>query len=186
MCIRDRFVIGGLVTVLHFFQVSVLSDQGLDSSVAARMIAISALTMVICMPFVGKLYDGVKTRYVVAAAMLLIAIALYAITVVTDFTSGVVYAVVFGATNAFMLTMFGYIWPRYFGRAHLGSIQGVGQMFGVVGASIAPVPVGYAIDTFGSASVVLKVLALASAAVAVFVVLKLRTPAAMEKPAHLE
>jgi len=176
------FVVGGLVTVLHFFQVSVLSAQGMDSAIAARLFSISALTMVITMPFIGKIYDSVRTRYVVAFEMLLIGMALVAITQVTGFKSGVVYSVTFGLANAFMLTMFGFIWPRYFGRAHLGSIQGVGQMTGVIGASIAPLPVGYAIDQSGSANTILWILAAISLAVGVLVLLKLRTPAGITAP----
>ena len=180
------FVVGGLVTVLHFFQVSVLSGQGMDSAIAARLFSISALTMVITMPFIGKIYDTVRTRYVVAFEMLLIGLALIAITQVTGFISGVVYAVTFGLANAFMLTMFGFIWPRYFGRAHLGSIQGVGQMAGIIGASIAPLPVGYAIDKTGSASAILLALAAISVAIGVYVVLKLRTPAGIKIPDRLD
>ena len=180
------FVVGGLVTVLHFFQVSVLSQQGLDSATAARLFSVSALTMVLTMPFIGKLYDTLKTRYVIATEMFLIACAMIAITMVSGFVSGLVYAVIFGLTNAFMLTMFGYIWPRYFGRAHLGSVQGMGQMVGVVGASIAPVPVGFAIDQSGNATTVLVLLSLVSALVGVLVILKLRTPAGVEIPDGLE
>lgn len=180
------FVVGGLVTVLHFFQVSVLTGQGLDSSLAARLYSISALTMVVTMPFIGKVYDTVKTRYVVAFQMLLISVALVAITQVSDFKIGALYAIIFGLANAFMLTMFGYIWPRYFGRAHLGSIQGVGQMAGITGASIAPLPVGYAIDKFGSASTILQVLAAVSLAVGVLVICKLRTPVGVDVPRGLE
>lgn len=176
------FVVGGLVTVLHFFQVSVLSAQGMDSATAARLFSISAVTMVITMPFIGKLYDTLRTRYVVAFEMVLIGLALIAITQATSFISGAVYSVIFGLANAFMLTMFGFIWPRYFGRAHLGSIQGVGQMAGVIGASIAPLPVGYAIDKTGSASTILTVLAVLSFAVAIYVILKLRTPAGITVP----
>ena len=180
------FAVGGLVTVLHFFQVSVLSNQGLDSALAARLFSISALTMVITMPFIGKVYDTVRTRYVVAFEMLLIALALVAITQVTGLVTGIIYSVTFGLANAFMLTMFGFIWPRYFGRAHLGSIQGIGQMTGVIGASLAPLPVGYAIDKTGSASTILIVLAALSVAVGVYVLLKLRTPAGITVPAGLE
>ena len=180
------FVVGGLVTVLHFFQVSVLSAQGMDSATAARLFSISAITMVITMPFIGKIYDSLRTRYVVAFEMMLIGLALIAITQVTGFASGVVYSVTFGLANAFMLTMFGFIWPRYFGRAHLGSIQGVGQMAGVIGASIAPLPVGYAIDSTGSASTILTVLALVSFMVGVYVILKLRTPAGITIPGGVD
>ncbi|MBX2881985.1 MAG: MFS transporter [Granulosicoccus sp.] len=180
------FTVGGLVTVLHFFQVTVLAEQGLDAAVAARMFPISAITMVITMPFVGRLFDAAKTRYVIAIAMCLVAASLFAITSVTGNASAMIYAMTFGLTNAFMMTMFGYLWPRYFGRAHLGSIQGTGQMVGVVGASVAPVPVGLAIDSLGSSSTTLRLLALFSVMVAVSIIIWLKTPADVEAPAGLE
>ena len=85
-----------------------------------------------------------------------------------------------------MLTMFGYIWPRYFGRAHLGSIQGQGQMMGVIGASLAPIPVGHAIDVQGSAQQVLWLLAVIACIVGVVAILRLRTPDGVETPPGLE
>lgn len=180
------FTIGGLVTVLHFFQVTVLTERGLDTGLAARMFPISAITMVVAMPFVGKLFDATKTRYVIAVAMSLVAASLFAITSVVDNATAMFYAMIFGLTNAFMMTMFGYLWPRYFGRAHLGSIQGTGQMVGVIGASVAPVPVGLAIDTLGSASTTLRLLGVLSVVVAVMILVWLKTPADMEIPAGLE
>lgn len=180
------FVVGGLVTVLQFFQVTVLSEKGLDDSLGARLFTVSALTAVIAMPFIGRIYDTVKTRYVIAIQLCLIATALIAITFVTGFVSGAVYAVIFGLCTAFMLTMFGYLWPRYFGRAHLGSIQGQGQMVGVIGASLAPVPVGFAIDRFSNADMTLWVLAVLSVVTAVITIKYLRTPSAIQAPAGLE
>ena len=49
-------------------------------------------------------------------------------------------------SNAFNLSLFGYIWPRYFGRLHVGSIQGTGQMILVVGASIGAMPFAISMD----------------------------------------
>lgn len=180
------FFVGGLVTILHFFQVSVLSSQGLDSATAARLFSISAITAAVTMPFIGRVYDTFRTRYVIATEMCLIAASLVALTLVTGVTSGVLYAVIFGLTNAFMLTMFGYIWPRYFGRAHLGSIQGQGQMMGIIGSSLAPIPVGHAIDVSGSANTVLWLLAAASVVMGTVAVLKLETPAGVETVAKLD
>ncbi len=180
------FVVGGLITVLHFFQVSVLTSQGLSSAEAARLFSVSALTAALTMPFIGRVYDTFRTRYVIATEMFLIAAAMVTMTLVTGFVGGVIYAIIFGLCNAFMLTMFGYIWPRYFGRAHLGSIQGQGQMMGVIGASLAPIPVGYAIDVFGSATQVLLVLSVLAILTAAITMLKLRTPGGVEIAPGLE
>ena len=180
------FTIAGLITVLHFFQVSILTDRGFDSHDAARLFPISAIAMIIAMPLIGRLFDAVWTRYVIAIGLLLSAVALFSITFVSNNSGAIAYAITFGISNAFMMTMFGYLWPRYFGRAHLGSIQGVGQMFGVVGASLAPLPVGYAIDTFGSPVGVIRALSAIAVIVAVLVVLLLRTPSGVEVPDGLE
>ena len=84
------------------------------------------------------------------------------------------------------MTMFGYIWPRYFGRKHLGSIQGTGQMIGVFGASLGPFPIGWAFDAFGDASWTLRCLALFPALAACAAILFLRTPKAVTGAEHLE
>ena len=94
--------------------------------------------MVATMPLVGRLFDRCRTRYVFAAALLVTATALVGITFVQDLTGAIVYALIFGLNNAFSMTLFGYIWPRYFGRRYLGSIQGVGQTIGVVGTCSVP------------------------------------------------
>ena len=65
------------------------------------------------------------------------------------------------------MTFFGFLWPRYFGRKHLGSIQGVGQMVGIIGASIGALPLAIAIDQFGDYDLTLQVLAVLPIAAAV-------------------
>lgn len=179
------FAIAMLVTTLHFYQVSLLTRQGLAAEAAARVFPVSALTMVVTMPFVGRLFDRFRTRLVFAAGLLVTVGALVGVTLVGDAVTAVLYAMLFGVNNAFSMTMFGYLWPRYFGRRHLGSIQGTGQMIGVVGASLGPLPVGLAFDVVGSATATLRLLALLPLACAVGA-LFLRTPAGVSPDAHLE
>ncbi len=78
------------------------------------------------------------------------------------------------------------LWPRYFGRLHIGSIQGTGQMIGVVGASLGPLPVGLAFDLAGSATLTIRLLALFPIAAAILALLFLRTSPAVTGYAHLE
>ncbi len=179
------FALAMLVTALHFYQVTILKSQGVAAEVAARVFPISALTMVVTMPFVGRLLDRFPTRHVFAGGLLVMAGALVAVTFAHDLVSCILYAALFGLTNAFNLTLFGYIWPRYFGRRHLGSIQGTGQMVGVVGASLGPLPVGVAFDVIGSATVTLRVLALIPLACLVAAAF-LKTPAGVPVGEGLE
>ncbi|HXG03753.1 MAG TPA: MFS transporter [Candidatus Binatia bacterium] len=179
------FTVAMLVTTLHFYQVSILRGQGVPAEVAARLFAISAVTMVITMPLVGRLFDRLRTRRVVATALLVLAAALVGVTLAREVVSAVLYAVLFGLTNAFSMTMFGFLWPRYFGRRYVGSIQGTGQMVGVAGASLGPLPVGLAFDLVGSPAGTLRLLALVPLACAV-ATMWLRTPAGVTGSEHLE
>ena len=177
--------LSSLVTALHFYQVTILGAQGLDAATAALFFPVSAVTMVLCMPLVGRSLDRFKTRYVFAFGLLVMASSLTLSTLAGSLAGAIAYALMFGLNNAFTMTLFGYIWPRYFGRKHLGSIQGTGQMIGVVGASLGPLPVGYAIDTFGTPIGMLRFLAIIPLVCAVLA-LFLRTPAGAGDSGNLE
>lgn len=143
------FAMSMLVTALHFFQVTILTSNGLDAGLAASIFTVSALSMVVAMPLVGRLLDRVQTRFMFAAGLVVTAGSLLAASLVGSMTSAVLYAVLFGINNAVTMTYFGYMWPRFFGRRHLGSIQGTGQMISVVGASLGPLPLGLGVDLLG-------------------------------------
>jgi MFS family permease len=175
-----------LVTTLHFYQVSILTAQGVAAEIAARVFPVSALVLALTMPLVGRMFDRVRTRYVFAAGLLVMAAALFSVTLVSSLSSAIVYAALFGLNNAFSLTMFGYLMPRYFGRKHVGSLQGTGQLVAVIGASLGPLPVGFAFDYLDSPTLVLRLLAIYPIACALAAALYLRTPAGVTHPKHLE
>jgi len=181
------FAIAMLLTTLHFYQVKLLASQGVDVGVAASAFTISALTMAVMMPLVGRLFDTVKTRYVFATGLAITAASLCAVTFADSLVSTVIYAFIFGLNNAFSMTMLGYVWPRYFGRRHLGQIQGTGQMIGVVGASLGPLPVGIAFDLIGDPTWTIRLLAIIPVAAAILALFLLHThPSIRGDYEHLE
>ena len=138
-----------LVTALFFHQVSVFEAQGLDATLAASVFSICAVVMVVTTPLVGMLLDRFPTKPLYSCAMLSVSVALVAMSLVRDLPSAIVFSVLFGVANAAMHAHFTFVWPRFFGRRHLGSIQGVAQMGGVIGASIGPIPLGLGYDYLG-------------------------------------
>ena len=164
-----------LVTGMFFHQVSVFSQQGLDAQTATRAFAISAAVMVVTMPVFGYLLDRMPTRPMFASALLIMSASLISMAWVTDLRGMIVFSVVFGLANAGLQSHYSFMWPRYFGRRHLGSIQGAAQSIGVVGASIGPLPLGLAFDLFGSYTEVLYLLAVLPVGCA-FMLLFLRPP----------
>lgn len=176
--------IAALVTVLHFYQVTIFTDRGLDPGVAARVFPISAAVMVLTMPLVGRTLDVLRTRFAFALALLVQAAALVGATYVSDVVSASAYAALFGLNNACSMTLFGYIFARYFGRAHLGAVQGAGQTILVVGASAGPPLIGFAAEHMGGFDTPLRLAALYPLAAAILAALFLRTPSPVRE--HIE
>ncbi len=148
-----------LVTALFFYQVSIFQTQGLSEQIAARVFPISAITMVCCMPIFGRMLDRFPTKPLFASAMLLMTFSMVSMAFVQNLPTALIYAVIFGLNNAAVHALIGYVWPRFFGRKHLGSIQGTAATIMVVGASIGPLPFGVAYDATGSYQVALFTLA---------------------------
>ena len=116
------------------------------SSTAAALFIPTMVSMIIFIPIAGKILDRFETHNIIGVALLITTASLLSITFSSNPTFSMIYAIVFGINNGFNLSLFGYIWPRYFGRLHVGSIQGTGQMILVVGASIGAMPFAISID----------------------------------------
>jgi len=139
-----------VVTGLFFHQVSIFESAGLSPQVAAWTFSVSAIVMVLTMPILGHMLDRLPTRPMFAAATLTMTLVLLCLVFVRDIPSAIVYSVAFGINNAAIHTHMSFLWPRFFGRRYLGSIQGTATTIGVIGASIGPLPLGIAFDMFGS------------------------------------
>ena len=164
-----------LVTALFFHQVSIFENQGLGADTAARVFTISAVTMVTFMPIFGRMLDRLPTKPIFAAALTTMSLALVAMAFVRDVPSAILYSVMLGLNNAAIQSHMSFLWPRYFGRKHLSSIQGAGQTIGVMSAALGPVPFGVYFDIYGNYTGALIGLAALPLACAV-AVLFLRAP----------
>ena len=65
-----------------------------------------------------------KTHNVIGTSLLVTTASLIFITFSSNITFAIIYSVIFGINNAFNLALFGYIWPRYFGRDILAKYLG--------------------------------------------------------------
>ena len=177
------FTTAMLITTLFFFQVSIFDQQGLPSNVATTMFGVSALIMAVTMPAIGKTLDKANPKYIFSVTLLLLAICLYGITLVTDTKTAIIYALAFGVLTGANMTLFGFMWAHYFGRKHLGSIQGIGQASGVIGASLGPLPLGIAFDMYGSYTGALHLIAILPVACAILALFLVRPDHGTEKNA---
>jgi MFS family permease len=165
-----------LVTSLHVEYTGILKSHGLDGQTAATMFTISGISAAVMMPIVGRLLDILPTKWMFFGGLWVQAASLLAITFATDLSSAILFAVIFGLNNAVTMTYVGFMWPKYFGRKHLGSIQGTGQMFIIFGASIGPIPLGFALDTWGEYDTMLRLLAIIPIAISAVIALAMPHP----------
>lgn len=176
LIIGGMFSLSMLVTALHVEYTGILKAHGLDAQTAATMFTISGVSAAVLMPIVGRLLDILPTKWMFFGGLWVQTASLLSITMVDSVASAVVFALIFGLNNAVTMTYVGFLWPRYFGRKHLGSIQGTGQMIIIFGASLGPVPLAWALDTWGEYDTMLRAVALIPAAISVVVALAMPHP----------
>ena len=161
------FTLSLLLTTLHVHNKSILTSHGLSARSATGMFAVVGVVAAITMPMIGRMLDRYRPSRMFAGGLAALAVATAAVTLVRGPASGVVYAVLFGLCNGIALTYFVYMWPRFFGRRHLGAIQGLGQLATVLGAAIGPIPLAVARERTGDYDRTLWLLALLPVLVAV-------------------
>ncbi|HKK30004.1 MAG TPA: MFS transporter, partial [Alphaproteobacteria bacterium] len=169
LIVGGMFSLSMLVTSLHVEYTGILKDHGLDPQVAASMFTISGITAAVLMPVVGRMLDSLPSKWMYFGGLWVQSLSLLSITFVQSWESAIVFAMIFGLNNAVTMNYVSFFWPRYFGRKHLGSIQGTGQMILIFGASIGPLPLGWALDTWGGYDTMLRLLALLPIGISVLV-----------------
>ncbi|MEA2596537.1 MAG: hypothetical protein QOF01_3006 [Thermomicrobiales bacterium] len=139
-----------VVTGLAFNQVAILADRGLPRTLAATTFAVEAAVALPTTLLAGWLVDRYPVRYALAAGQVCLAIGMVFLLVADAPVLALCYSAWRGASSGFWMVAADAAWPAYFGRAHLGSIRGIGFAVGVVGAAIGPIVLGLVYDLAGS------------------------------------
>lgn len=139
-----------MITGLVVHQISYFENQGLSAQLAANIFPITAVSMVVFILIFGTLLDRLNTRFVLSGGILLMAVTMWVMRIADTPALAIFYAVIMGACQGAMMTTFPYVWPRYFGRKHLGSIQGQATTVIIIGASVGQIPFAIFYDWLGS------------------------------------
>jgi MFS family permease len=147
-----------LVTALNFHQISILGDQGLTVTEAAAMFLPQIIGMLAAGLVMGVLADRVAPRFLLLASMVLLALSLLLAASLAPGPIILVYAVLLGAAAGAGRPLVATILPRWYGLAHIGSIQGVAALIAVAASAAGPVALSLVndrIDGYGPAALVL-------------------------------
>lgn len=150
---------GLAVSGIGLFNEAILLELGFDTETYHTTLVVGALVGLLSQ-FVGG-WIGAKwsLRRLMALAMALYAASLLWLPHVTSYSHVVGNAVLMGAAGGMVTVVFFAIWAEYFGRLHLGRIQGAAQMLTVLASALGPLLFAECVARTGSYAPVFYTLA---------------------------
>ncbi|WP_018932292.1 MFS transporter [Gracilibacillus lacisalsi] len=142
-------------TGITFHITSIFRTNGLSLEVAALVLSLMALIGIPISLISGVILDKVKTNLVLLVVFIIEFFVLLLLFITDTFFLAILFGFLWGVAGGLERIAIGVIWPNYFGRKHIGSINGVGATIGVIGSSLGPLPFGIGFDLFGSYNLVI-------------------------------
>jgi len=141
----------GLIgTGLIFHQVALFAQHGLSSREALGLMSLQAMCAVTMSFPAGYLTDRIPSRYLLFAAMVMLAAATLLVTTLPFTWMAFVYAMLMGLHGSILRSTGTVVWINYYGRAHQGEVRGVAWSMMILGAALGPLPLAWSIDYLGS------------------------------------
>ncbi|MEM9352789.1 MAG: MFS transporter [Planctomycetota bacterium] len=156
----------GIGTGLIFHINALFGELGLSTDEAKIALTVLACGMAAMQVLGGLLADRLPGRLMLAAAVAAIAATCFSMAGLGKPGAFVGYAL-FGLGQGTMTVIVGTIWPRYFGRTHLGKIRGTSLTAAIAGSSLGPLVMGVSADYLGGFTPSLWAMGLFAAAVCV-------------------
>lgn len=127
-----------LASGIGLFNESILTERGFLPGIYYRSLVITAMTSLVGNFLGGWLATKWRLSHLMALAMGLLALALLGLPSLTAVWHVDLFSIVMGIAGGFVIVLFFTAWPKLFGRAHLGRIQGTAQMLTVVASAVGP------------------------------------------------
>jgi len=138
------------------FQIfSILGEQGIDRTTTAYVLSLVPLVSFGCSLASGFIVERVNAHRMLGVTFALNIVACVVLIYANSEAAVFAFAIAWGVAQGLMNIPMGVIWPNYYGRKHLGSIQSVTTTGMVIGSAFGPIPFGWAYDQFGSYAVML-------------------------------
>jgi MFS family permease len=157
---------GLVASGIGLFNEAILAERGFAAQVYHRTLAVTALTALAGNFLGGWLARRVALGRLMAAALFVLAGGLVALPHVASLGQVMAWAGAMGLGGGLVMVLFFSVWPRLFGRRHLGRIQGSAQALTVLASAVGPLAFAWCAERTGSYAASFRLLAVAIALVA--------------------
>ena len=125
-----------------------MRDANIPDEEVDRLYFLISIASVISRVGGGYLLDKTSERFVMAFGMAIQSISMTLMGFLTRDTARIA-ALIQGLSGGIMMNVTAVAYANFFGRKHLGSIQGFAQSAGVLGSALGPFPFGLVHDITG-------------------------------------
>jgi len=141
---------GLVASGIGLFNESILAERGFGPEIYYRTLAVTAMTALAGNFAGGWLATRVSLPRLLAASLFILTAGLAALPHVRTLAQVMAWAAAMGAGGGIVMVLFFSVWPRLYGRRHLGRIQGAAQALTVLASAVGPLLLAWCVAWTGS------------------------------------
>ena len=150
---------GLVASGVGLFNESILAQRGFGPDVYYQTLVVTALTALAGNFGGGWLAMRMSLPTLLAVSLFVLSLGLAALPHVSTIVHVMLWATAMGLGGGLVMVLFFSVWPRVYGRRHLGRIQGAAQAMTVVASAVGPLMLAWCIELTGSYAGMFNILA---------------------------
>lgn len=161
------FLVAAFATGLLFHHYSIMAEVGLNRELATIIFLPLGIVSVGSNLLTGWLLSRMEPRWLLSIVLMLLAASLAMATQTINLYSILIYGCLLGLMQGMKGVLSNSVYAHYFGRLHIGTIQGFVVTISVAGTALGPYIFAFGLDKFGSYKPILLISAIAPLALAI-------------------
>src|SRR6266852_5898708 len=150
---------GLVASGIGLFNESILAEHGFNAQTYYHTLVVTALTALVGNFLGGWLATRIQLGRLMAISLFVLTGGLVALPHVTTQIHVMIWATAMGLGGGLVMVLFFSVWPRVFGRRHLGRIQGAAQALTVLASALGPLLLAWCVEWTGSYAMMFRALA---------------------------